>query len=536
MPSDAAEGTRQTRRAVLLASLVTISGIFGSRVLGLVRVMVQSSVFGAQQAGILRAAFDIPDLLFYIVAGGALRSGFVPVFTDLLTRSKNDPAQRERAWFLFSTLATLVTLASLVLVALGVLFARPLSLLVSGAWSDQGFSAESIEQVIALTRILLPAQVFLLVGGLLSGTLDSLRRFTVSALVPNFYNLAIIIAMLGWGRRYGISSAAWGVVFGALCGHLLWQGAALWRHGREHGFRFRPSLALADPLVVRVTKIAAPIVLGLCVAEINLKVSGWVMAPFGEAARNWFDNASRIARLPDGIFGAGFGIALFPFLSQLASEGKTAEFRHQAEQIVRLALVCSVPCAAVLIAVPHPLVDLIFGRGRYTAEDVLWTARLLPLFALGVVPITIQVVVTRAFYANHDSISPVKVGSLAVIFGVGANLLLGKLMGQYGPPLALSLTSAVNLAGLLWLYGRRFGYAEPGRLWSVFLRSLLGAALSSGVAALLVEATPELGRVVHTVAALGIGLGLYPVVLHLLRVEEIHEVTRMLRRRFGRRG
>ncbi|MCC7491632.1 MAG: murein biosynthesis integral membrane protein MurJ [Fimbriimonadaceae bacterium] len=524
----------RTSRAVLWAAVVTITGIFGSRLLGLVRVMVQSSAFGAENAGILRAAFDIPDLLFYIVAGGALRSGFVPIFTELLTLGRDDPAKRAQAWKLFSTLVSLVALASAGLVLLGCLGARPLAQLVSGGWSDRGFSEDSIEQVIWLTRILLPAQIFLLVGGVFSGTLDSLKRFSVTAAVPNFYNLCIIGAMLWLGERHGIASAAYGTVCGALLGHLVWQAWALWRTRAESGCSYRPSLNLGDPTVRRVIRIAAPIVLGLCVAEINLKVSTWVMAIFGEAARNHFDNASRVARLPDGIFGAGFGIALFPFLSEMAALGKTGEFRRQAEQILRLATICTLPSVALFCAAAAPLIDLLFGRGRFTPTDVQACAQLLPLFALGIVPITLQVVLTRAFYAQQDSRTPVKVGAAAVLLGVVANVALARVLDRYGPPLALALTSTANVAGLLWLFGRRFGYDDAPRLWSVLWRGAL-AAVGAGLATWGGLQALELGRAAATALATVVCLGTYAVLLHLLRVPELREALALLRRR-GRRG
>ncbi|MCZ7599256.1 MAG: hypothetical protein M5U09_18290 [Gammaproteobacteria bacterium] len=194
----------------------------------------------------------------------------------------------------------------------------------------------------------MPAQIFLLLGGLLSGTLDSLKQFKVSSLVPNFYNLAIILAMVLFGQRYGVQTAAWGTVFGAFFGHFVWQWWSLARHGKAYGFRYVPSLQIRDPDVQRVIRIAAPIILGLCVAEINLKITGWVIAWFGESARNWLDNASASRGCPTASSAPGSGIALFPYLSEMAAAGKVDEFRKQAERILRLGLVCSIPCAVLL--------------------------------------------------------------------------------------------------------------------------------------------------------------------------------------------
>jgi len=529
-PVEAAQAGPSTSQKITFASIIVIAGVLGSRLLGLVRAQVLSIAFGSADAGALRAAYDLPDLMFYLVAGGALRSGFVPIFTRLMHGSQDEPADPQRAWWLFSVLATTVFTVSVALIVVAEIFAGPLTAPMTGRFAEQGYSPEATQLTIYLTRVLLPGQIFVLLGGLLSGTLDSLKQFKVSALVPNVYNLAIIAAMLLFGQRYGVQSAAWGSVCGAFIGHFVWQWWSLARHGKAYGFRFRPSLQVRDPDVLRVIKIAAPIILGLCVAEINLKVTGWVMAWFGESARNWLDNASRIARLPDGIFGAGLGIALFPYLSEMAAAGKLDEFRKQAERILRLGLVCSIPSAALLIATPYPFVDLLFGHGRFGPEDVRQTAIMLPLFALSVVPITLQVVITRAFYAREDSVTPVKVGVVAVGFGIVTNLLLGKLLGPVGPPLAMALTSWANMVGLILLYRRTLGFADLRGMFRTAVKAL-GAAAIAGLAAAGAVAVAPASSLLQSLLSFAVWAVVYGLVVKAMGVDEINEVVGMLKRR-----
>jgi len=525
---DAAAGTR---RAVLAAALITVLGIFGSRVLGLARVMVQSQLFSPDDVGALRAAFDLPDLLFYIVAGGALRSGFVPVFVDLLRRGHEDREQWKRAWWLFSVLVTLVGLASVVFVVLGVAFAVPLTAPMTGRWSATGFSPEATAKTIHLVKLLLPAQIFLLVGGVLSGTLDSLRRFAVTALVPCFYNLCIIGSMVALGRRHGVDSAAYGVIIGGFLGNLCWQGWALSRHARAYDFRYRPAVAWRDPLVQRVVRLAAPIILGLCVAEVNLKIAAWAGAQFGAASRAWFDNASRIARLPDGIFGAGLGIALFPFLSLYWSEGKEHAFKVQAEQILRLAIVCTAPLAALLFVVPYPPTALLFRHGVYSVFDTEQTAVLLRAFAVGIVPLTLTLVLTRVFYSRHDSMTPLRTGLWTVAFAVTASIALGAWVGVSGPPLAFSLACWFNAALLLQAHRRDCGFDDAAALVRVTVvghAAALGTALVGWVGARLMG---HHGPLVQSLVAYGLALGLYAGVLRALRLEDVLEVMHRMRRR-----
>lgn len=529
-PEATGEG-RGTRRAVLAAALITVTGIFGSRVLGLVRVQVQSRWFSPNEVGALRAAFDLPDLLFYIVAGGALRSGFVPVFVDLLRKGRADREQLDRAWWLFSVLVTAVGLLSVLFVLLGVVFADFITAPMTGRWSSSGgFSPEATRLTVHLTRLILPAQLFLLIGGVLSGTLDSLRQFRVTALVPCFYNLAIIGGMVLLRHQCGVDSAAYGTIVGAVMGHGLWQMWALRQHGRPLGIHYRPVLAWRAPLVQEVVRVAAPIILGLCVAEVNLKICGWAVAPFGEAARAWFDNASRVARLPDGIFGAGLGIALFPFLSFLASEGNVEQFKQQAEHILRLALVCTTPLAAFLGVSSGLCINLLFGGGKYLPADVAQTAAMLRWFAVGVVPLTLTLVLTRTFYARRDSVTPLRTGLWSVLLCLPVNLLLTRWLQAPGTALAFSATCWINLALLGAAHVRQTGFAAPAKLARVFVTAHLGAALAAGAAQLAARHGGH-GKLAQTTLAFVVLVVVYGVLMRLAGTEEIADVWRLLRRR-----
>ncbi len=534
----------EVRRGVRTAALWTVGGILGSRLLGVVRQVVISSVFGDSASGVLRVALHIPDLIFYLVAGGAIRSGFMPVFVDLETKGRDDPELRHRAWWLFSAVITGVLTLALVLVALAELAAPLLVLPLAGRAHDLpwiggrfapagavGLTDSELAEAIRLTRILLPAQVCLLVGGVLSAALNALRRFEVTSLVPGFYNCIEIgaVVWLGQPERLGLAGAAWGFVVGAFFGHLVWQAWELWRVGRAAGVTYRPVFALRDATVQRVLRLAWPIMLGLCAAEVNLKVSSAVIAQFGSGAIAWFDNATRLARLPDGLFGAGLGLALFPFLSELASRGEMDRFRAQSEHILRLATVCAVPAAAAMMIVPLPLVDALYGHGNYIAA-VPDTAALLPWCSISIVPITLAVVMTRAFYAVEDSLTPLKVGAASVAFGIVANILFGRWFGLVGPPLALGLTSLANLIGLAWIYGRRIGYRAGGKMAAVAGASL-AAAVVAGFAA-RGFASLEVGH--RYLAAVGVvvvvGLVYLPL-LRLMRVEEAADLFGLLRRR-----
>lgn len=520
-------------RTVLGAAALMVGTILASRVLGQVRDTLTYSLFGEQGAGAgaLRAAFDVPDLLYFLLAGGALRSGFVP----LLTRYLNE-RQEERAWKTFGLLTVLVTVVSAVLVLLGMVGARIVIIPFTS-----GYSQEAREATVVMTRILFPAQLFMLVGGIFSGVLNSLGDFLIPALVPLVYNAAMIAAMLLFGReeQLGVYSVAWGAVAGAVIGHFLLQA---WGLARKR-VPFRPGWNLRDPDLREVIFLSAPVILGLCIAEINLKISNAVVGYFGEQARAAVNAASRVARLPDGIIGAGLGIALLPVLSTLAARGQMGDFRRQMGLALRVALLSTLPATVIFSVMSRPIISAVYHYGKMTAEAMEQYADLLVLFAIGIVPITLQVVITRGFYALKDTRTPVKIGLAAVFFGLIANLSLA-VWGGLGPPgvaVAMSLTGIVNAAGLFYCYRRKVGLMEGRALALTAIKSLLACGGLAAVA-LLVEALSQrwLGEVkgwrhfIPVLLALSGGGLVYGGLLKALGVPEVGAMLELARRRLKR--
>ncbi|MCZ7599255.1 MAG: polysaccharide biosynthesis C-terminal domain-containing protein [Gammaproteobacteria bacterium] len=185
------------------------------------------------------------------------------------------------------------------------------------------------------------------------------------------------------------------------------------------------------------------------------------------------------------------------------------------------------------MATPYPFVDLLFGHGKFGAEDVRQTAIMLPLFALSVVPITLQVVITRAFYAREDSLTPVKVGVAAVCFGIVTNLLLGKLLGPIGPPLAMGLTSWANMLGLIHIYRRTLGFADLRGMFTTAVKALVAAAVAGLAAAGVVAVAPD-RALLQSLLSIAVWAVIYGVVVKQLGVDEINDVVTMLKRRLSK--
>src|SRR5690348_3979527 len=248
-------------RRIAGATAIMMAAILASRLLGLVRNAVIAHQLGQKfEADVYTGAFQIPDLLFYLIAGGALSSSFIPVFTEKITHGKDD-----EGWHVFSTVACIMFMVISAFIVLGEIFATPLTHLAAN------LSGEKLAMCVPLTRIILPAQICFFLGGLLMGVQYSKNRFKIPALGPIIYNLGIIFGAVVLFRRLGLPGMMWGALIGAILGNFALQ---LWAVKRE-GMVFRISFDIAHPDVVKVWKLMLPVVLGVALPQVSIWVNRW---------------------------------------------------------------------------------------------------------------------------------------------------------------------------------------------------------------------------------------------------------------------
>ncbi|MBI3920396.1 MAG: murein biosynthesis integral membrane protein MurJ, partial [Armatimonadetes bacterium] len=292
-----------THRTVARAAGITVAAISLSRALGLVRDMVISHQFGQNRnTDIYVAAFKLPDLLFFLIAGGALSSSFIPVFTSYLSTGKE-----KEAWKVFSVIATIMTVVVASFIVVGEVFAREIV-----PWAvAPGFSPGELDKVAHLTRIILPSQLFFFLGGLMMGTLYARQKFLIPGLGPCVYNVGIICGGLLLGPRLGIEGLAWGALGGAFVGNFLMQLLAI----RKAGVVFRLSFDHRHPGVRRVWILMLPVILGLALPQVDVLINAWFASFLFKGAVSALDRANRVMQIPLGIFAQGMAIAFFPTLS-----------------------------------------------------------------------------------------------------------------------------------------------------------------------------------------------------------------------------
>lgn len=491
----------RARLAPLLNTLIVAAGYMLSRVLGLARDIIISAQFGTlPEYGAYRATFGLLDLIYIVVAGGALGSAFIPVFAGLL-----EQRDEQGAWRLASGLLTLASAGLLLACALIGLLAEPIVALTIG----RGFEPAQRELTVQLLRLLLVQPVLLGLGGLAKATLETFDRFTLPAVGANLYNLGIIGGALlaPWLGIYGL---VWGVIAGALL-FLLVQLPGLRAVGaryvlvrstkdtKEHEgigkkspfvfLRVLRGFIRATPGLDRVARLLAPRLFGQAAWQINLIAIGSFASLLGTAAVAANGYALTLMLLPHGLVALSLGTVIFPQLARLHAAGDHAAFRTLMIGALRGVLFLALPAAALLAALAGPIVRVLFERGRFGADSTALTAQALVCYALGLAAFAAAEIVVRAFYALHDTRTPVIVGCAMVLLNIALGwLLLRAGAGLPGLALAFSIANIAEAVALLLLIARRLGRLGAA-FWQAGATMLLGALLAGGAAWGLREAS-----------------------------------------------
>ncbi len=453
-----------SKQQIARAAGIVIVAFALSRVLGLAREMIIGRQFGTSgELDAYLAAFRLPDILFQLVAGGALGSAFIPTFSGYLARG-----DEQGAWRLASAVINLVLLLLSALALLAAVFAP---LLVAEVVAP-GFDPAKRALTVQLMRPMLLSPIIFGVSGIVMGILNSYQHFLLPASAPIVYNLSIIGAALALSPSLGIRSLAVGVVVGSLL-HLAVQVPGLVKKG-SHYF---PILGLREPGVREVGRLMAPRVLGLAVVQLNFLVNTILASGLADGSLAALNFAWLLMLLPQGIFAQALATAAFPTFSELAAKRQVAEMRSTLSATLRAILYLAIPASVGLFALRYPIVQLLFQRGAFkegSTEAVVWA---LQFYALGLFAHAVVEIVTRAFYALHDTLTPVLVGVGAMSINVVLSLILIGPLAHGGLALANSTATILEMAGLLLVIRRRLEGLEGDRLLSFTLRTVLAAGL-----------------------------------------------------------
>lgn len=499
-----------------------MAGFVLSNVAGLVNRVLYSRAFGTgPEIDAFNFANSLPSILFYLMAGGALASAFVPVFTGLLTTG-----DRDTAWRLASAVGNLVFLGLLLASALAWIAAPWLVRRVIAPFIE---SPAQITLTVSLLRVLLLSPAIFGVSGLLMGVINAHQRFLQPALAPTFHWLGWILGTSLLAPRMGIHGLAWGVVLGAGL-HLAVQIPGL----RGLGGRYIPALGLEDRTVRQVGRLMAPRVLGLAVVQLNFLVNRILASGMPVGSLTAIDHAFALMTMPQVVIAQAIAIAALPTFSEQVARGKLDEMRTSLAGTLRAVVFLSLPASLGLIALRRPIVALFLEHGAFDEGSTRLVAWGLLWYGAGLLGHSLLEVVVRAFYAMQDTRTPVWVGAVAmglnVVFSLAFSALFLRLgwAPHGGLALANSLATALECAALLWLMRNRLGGLDAHRLRGGLLATL-GASLAM-VAGLSFWLRVTGGQSVWLVGGGGValGLGVYWLVALGLKAPEARQLPSML--------
>ncbi|MBS1714005.1 MAG: murein biosynthesis integral membrane protein MurJ [Armatimonadetes bacterium] len=469
------------------ASGIMVLSLFLSRVLGLLRNTIVAAMFGQTVlTDAYRQSFAVPDVLFFLIAGGALSSAFIPVFSEYLHTGRES-----EAWHVFSSVTSWMSVIITVFIVLAWVFAYPLlQLLVPGSPATWQTASD-------LSRIVLPAQLAFFVGGLMFGTLYARQVFTVPGLGPNLYNLGIIFGAVVLSHFVSpkVAGMSWGALAGAFLGNVVLPLFAI----RKLGGMFKVTFDTKHPGVRKVFRLMLPVVFGLSLPAVFGLVMQYFGSFYGAGMPTALDNADRIMQAPLAVFGQSFAIAAFPALSQFYATGRMDAYRDQLSRSLRTVLYITVPVSALLIAMPEGVIKILLEHGRFTEVETARTAPILQLLSFGVAAWCVQPILMRAFFAVQQTLWPIVVSTVTTaVFLVLCTLLTKTPLAHLGLPLAGSVAAVVlatvllttisrhtgdlDMSGILTTLGKCFIAAAVMAVpcWSV-MRWMLGANLSKPV-------------------------------------------------------
>jgi len=510
------------RSAVLIASLIWGGSILLSRLIGVIREAVLGRVLGVTgETDVYFTAFLLPDFLNYLLAGGALSLVFIPLFNEHLTRG-----DEAGGWEAFSAIATVLSL--MLVVATGALW-----LLAPGLtdWIAPGFDAPSAQALVRLTRIMLPAQIFHLLGGLLSATLQARDKHALPALAPLLYNVCVIAGGLLGGAAMGAEGFAWGVLVGSALGPF---GLPLVGCLRE-GLHFRPTLNIKHPALRTYLVRSLPIMLGLSVIAVDdwiLRQQGSLLAA-GSIATITF--AKTLMKVPMGVFGLATGAAAFPTLTRLLSEGRRAEAYTLLSSAVKRMLVLAFAAQVLLTCAGPEIARVIYG-GRLEAgghQEAIGSA--LGWICVGLWAWSAQSLIARGFYAQGNTWTPTIVGTAVALLCYPLYVGLRVELGVDGLAMASSVAVTAYMVILMALLRRQFP-GTPDGFVTYFAKMVPATAAGIGAGIAARPLVMQTGITVVDGAAAGIVGGLvFGAATLVLRVEEVREVGALVAGKVRRR-
>lgn len=448
-------------RSTVIVSAMTML----SRVLGLVRDVVLLNVFGAgKDFDTFVVAFRIPNFFRRLFAEGAFSQAFIPVLTEYKTSKTHAEVQIliSRVFGCLASVMSLITILAIVLAPVVMYIYAP------------GFHGDDQKFVLAteMFRLTIPYLLFMSLTAFASSILNSYGSFSTPAFAPVLLNIAMIAGAL-WLSPYmaePIKALGWAVIVAGICQFAL-QIPELWRKK----LLIPPKIDFKHEGVERILKLMLPALFGVSVTQINLLLNTIWASFMQDGSVSWLYSAERMTELPLGLIGVAIGTVILPSLSARHAEQDQSKFRGMMDWAAKVIVMAGVPASIALFMLSTPIIQCLFERGQFDAQDTQMTALALQCMSAGVLSFMLIKVFAPGFYAQQDTRTPVRVGLMAVATNAILNVIfigLFKWMGWQAEHMALALASsgsALVNAGMLYFYLHKRDIFRFGAHWKKLL-------------------------------------------------------------------
>ncbi|HEX4308195.1 MAG TPA: murein biosynthesis integral membrane protein MurJ [Solirubrobacterales bacterium] len=498
-----------------------------SRIAGLAREIVAAGYFGVKgPVSAFTIAFQVPNLVRALFADAALQPAFVPVFTDLVGRK-----QYKEAFRLASTLMLLITTVLGALTAIFVL-AAPVIVPIFAP----GYHHQLLALTVSLSRVLFPILIMLGVSGIVVGILNSYDRFGAFAISPFFWNVAIILALVVLKPLFAKPDQIYAYAIAILIGTAVQLAIPVWDL-RHTPFHFTWSFEWRNPAVRRVLLLMLPVTISLGLINFNALINsifGSLVSKEGPAV---IDKAFRLYQLPQGIFSVAIATVLFPTLARFANNKEFVNLRATLANGMRQILFVLIPAAVVFLALSDPIIRLVYQRGEFDPHETQMVATALFWFAFSLPTNGVYLLQTRTFFSLQRPWQATSLAVIDLVVSAVAAALLYKPFGVGGIVAGTGIGTSAAVFAQAYILRREFHGLELGRLLSTTIRISIASLALAAVSWLVWDGLDNaLGRSLPAqIVSLGMGLTLgsitYLGVAWMLRIAELEQILRLLRRR-----
>jgi len=490
----------------LAKAMGVVGGLTGvSRVFGFIRDILTAAVLGAGPvADAFFVALKLPNFFRRVTAEGAFSVAFVPMYSEKLAKEDRAAADAFAGNAFMVMLLILAGFVSLAMIGMPYV----LHVIAPGFVGD----AVRFDLAVELTRITFPYLLLMSLTALLGGVLNALDRFAPFAFAPVLFNLCLITALLLSGRFESVGhTLAYGVLFAGIA-QLVWLLIAAKRAAVRLQFK-KPQF---NGDIKKVFKLMGPGVIGAGVMHINLFADMIIASFLAAGSISYLYYADRLNQLPLGVVGIAVGTALLPMLSRALAKGDVEQGRELFNRALEMCLLLALPAAAALFVIPELLIEVLFERGAFTAEDTAVTATVLRCYAIGLPAYIAIKVFSTAHWARQDTVTPVKISVVATVLNIALSLVLIQFMGVAGIALATGLTGWLQFVAHVYFlrgheaarFDRRFRVAAV----KIVLSSLIMAAIIYGGVQVLdaglwqMVVVIALGKIVYAAGVFGSGV------------------------------